>query len=305
MTEFLIFLPFYLLPFAALFLLHRGRWLAGGATLGLLALAVLFGLLSRTSGEGWLGVYIALCVAAFGSVMGRAARFVLIMLGERGEKRGVAAAVMLAFLVGAPLLYATWSRAKQEASRRRYAGPSPACMAGLHVATLGDRRIQLPLDEGSHVGEGRGFKPVAMFAIREQARVFCERTARSALRVTNVQIEFARRGSAPPHHRPPCDRPRAGAWWPLLCRFEQDPAIYLYSMTLFDSRRFDSDRVLPFPLPAAGSAPATAGPRWRADGPFMRRDSDRYFYLSRAASPGLASPFTAICSRDYADGLRC
>lgn len=310
MTELLAFLPFYLVPFAAMFLLRRPHWLAAGAAVGSVSLVVLFSLLGRMHGEAALGPFIACWIATFGFVMGGAARLVLIALGQRGQRRGVAATVTLLFLVGAPLLFSGWSTSRQEASKRRYAGPTPACMASLHNVTLGDRLIRIPLDEGIHVGEGRGFKPVAMFAIREQARVFCERAAQSAFRVTNVQIDFAWRGSWPPHERPPCDRPRPGAWWPFLCRFAQDREVKLYGIALFDTARFHSEQMPSFAPAVAGPAAGPIDSRWRADGPFMRADSRYEVYLSRAGLPGVASPYAAICSRpahseDAADGLRC
>ena len=305
----LFMLTIYAVPFGALFALRRARWLAVGGAAAAAVVALIYGFAMTVHGESGLIFFLILYALALGSLSGAAARIVLIALGRNG-RRASELVIGALFLVGVPALISASSQLRQREFRKRYAPPTAECRASLHDVILGDAIARLPIDEGIHVGEGRGFKPVTMFDIQEQARVFCERTDRSPFRATNINIEFARRGSAPPHHRPPCDRPRAGAWWPMLCRFAQDPRVHLYSMILFDPARYNSDQMLSFSPMAPGAPAGPFDAKWHSDGPFKRMERDGYIYLRRAAVPGTASAYAGICSRpahpeDSADGLRC
>ena len=302
MAEFLFLLVFYGVPFAALFLLRRPHWLAAGAALATLVLAGLFVAMQNSSGDAGMGAFFVFAAALVGFLSGLGARLVLFAMGRaRDERAPPEKLVGLLFFLGVPLVIFIVSNVQQEQSRRRYAPPSDECRQKLHKVRVADATLHLPLLGGITLSESRTYGRLTSLYPQEKAREFCERAERETARYTMVRIDLPMLATSPvPRSRPPCDRPRPKTWWPVLCRYERAERYGLYSIALFDPRRYDAATMLSFVPDGGRGAP---GPQWTrgADG-FFRAQSEDSMFLRGSMGPGVRSRWSASCVHQTASG---
>ena len=298
MAQFLFLFVFYAVPFAALFMLSRPRWFAGGAVLAMLITAGLYGAMKRSSGDAGIAAFLVLSAVTIGFLSGGGARLVLFALGRSGDRKALPVKLVgFLFFVGVPLLIAISSRVREERFKSRYAPPSESCRARLHEVKLGDSRLYLPLLTGIHLSEGRSIEKSTNFYPPEKAREFCERTARDAPRITAARIFFSSLETHPNLRlRPPCDRPRPQAWWPALCRFEKGNRMDIHTIGLFDTERYDSRTMLSLDLDSGEGSGVPVGRQWthHPDG-FDRAQRDDTTFLRAPTRAGAMSPRVGRC----------
>ena len=312
MELFLFFAPFYALAFLALFAVRQPAWLTGGAVAASVLIVILYRLLQQGGGgESALGGYVAIIITALGFAVGATARIAVILARARWPDKVPAAPVGLLFFFGVPLAIIGWSQLREAQHRRRYAPPSLECMARLHELRLGDLKLRVPLVPGVTVGEGTGHSPRVSTAIPEQERVFCERTANSKIRVTNIAIDVSQLGANP--HLPPrpiCRRPLAEAWWPLWCRTGRPPRVDLYGIYLVDPERYDLRAFPDYRVNRHLGEAAPLDRRWERVGPLARLDGGWEIFWRGPRMPAAASAWSARCYRNkdvsqQPDGWRC
>lgn len=298
MAEFLFLVIFYGVPFMALFMLRRPRWLAAGVALAILVVAGLFAAVQNSSGDSGLAAFFVLAAALVGFLSGLGARLSLFAMGRAGDGKPLPEKLVgLLFFFGIPLVIYVASYVAQEQSRRRYAPPSDACRSRLHEVKLGDSVLHLPLVPSIHLSEGRSIEKSTMLSTPEKAREFCERTAWKAPRLTAVRIFFSPY-ETPQHLRaqPPCDHPRPQAWWPALCRFKPARRMEIHGIGLFHIGKYDSRTMLSFELDSGEGSGIPAGRTWtnHPDG-FARAQRDGTTFLRAATRAGATSPWIGRC----------
>lgn len=296
MAEFAFFLLFYSVPFLALFLLPRLRWLAIGAGFALLLVGALLAVLQRSSGDAGIAAFLTFVVVTLGFVSGGVGRLALIALGPRGKGRKTTLLVAAVAYATLPALIVIRSQVREQQHRRRYAPPTAECRQKLHKVRVADATLYLPLLSGISLSESRTIGRLTTLYPPEKAREFCERAEKETPSFTAVRVDFLELEASPVlRNRPPCDRPRPQAWWPALCRYERGARVEIYSFALFDPARYDSERMLSFTLDSSDER-APLGPPWKrgADG-FARAESQGAIYLRGSMGPGLRSRWIARC----------
>lgn len=298
MAEFLFLLVFYGVPFVALFLLRRSRWLAIGVGIAIAMTASLWIAVQNSSGDAGMGAFFVFAAALVGFLSGLGARLVLFAIARaRDEKAPPEKLVGLLFFFGVPLVIFIASNVQQERSRRRYAPPSDECRTRLHEVKLADSRLYLPLLSEIQPSEGRSIEKTTNLYAQEKAREFCERTEREVPQLTAVRISFSPYEANPyVRYRAPCDRPRPQAWWPALCRFKPGKRMEIHSIGLFHIGKYDSRTMLSFELDSGEGSGIPAGRGWTShpDG-FARAQSDGTTFLRSATRTGAASPWVGRC----------
>ena len=302
MAEFLFLLVFYGVPFIALFLLRTARWFGVGILLALLIMAGLYAALHNASGDAGIAAFLVLAAVGMGFLSGGGARLTLFAMARaRDEKAPPEKLVGLLFFLGVPLVIFIASNVQQERSRRRYAPPSDECRQRLHKVRVADATLHLPLLGGITLSESRTYGRLTSLYPQEKAREFCERAERKTPRFTMVRIDLPMLETSPvPRSRPPCDRPRPHTWWPVLCRYERAERYGLYSISLFDPRRYDAATMLSFVPDGGRGAP---GPQWTrgVDG-FFRAGTEGSMFLRGSMGPGVRSRWSASCVHQMSSG---
>ena len=158
MAEFAFFLLFYSVPFLALFLLPRLRWLAIGAAVASLIVGGLFAAMQRSSGDAGIGAFLMFVVVALGFASGAVGRLALLALGPRGGGRKATLLAAALSYVTLPVLIVVESKVREAQHRSRYAPPSDECRSRLHEVKLGESCVDLPLLTGIDLSEGRSIE---------------------------------------------------------------------------------------------------------------------------------------------------
>ena len=300
----------YTFAFAALFALRRPPILAAGVAAAAVVIAILWRIANSIGGEAALGPALLMFVVALGFAAGSLARIALLPMARVTRRASLEKVVGLSFYIGAPALLIGWSWLQQERTRARYAPPSFECKTQLHEARLGDRVVRLPLVWGIQVSDGPDPRKFTSFYAQEQARAFCDATARGKPRLTLVRIDLPQLETAPETRQPICKAPRTEAWWATFCRYRRPQHTDLYSIVLVNPARFQTQKYLDFAFEPAGSSTSEYDSRWHRDGPFTRTGSGHDIYWRGPPRPGAASPYVARCyedrgDHDRPDGLRC
>jgi hypothetical protein len=300
-TLYMMPLAAYCLGFASLAFLPRWRWLVLAGLAAFFLCSWAFYDLSGADGPGAaIAVFVAAALA-LGFVAGFAARAVILAAGWSGRMIPQASA-LLSTLVLVPLPTFGWASWHNAVQRARWAPPSAECTSSLHVATLGNMRLALPLAPVISVGQGAEYAPAYRFDVNEQARRFCQKSSGSPPALTNLTLRLEAGPSGPLNLRTSwfCARRQDYGWWDDVCRGKPgDPASeYPVKMTLYRIDRYNAARMHAFSADELGKPPADKGEFADIGGGVVRYSDEHDSYYKRADVPGyLARCFQAKSRR--------
>ncbi|HEX6740743.1 MAG TPA: hypothetical protein VF079_02965 [Sphingomicrobium sp.] len=298
MTAFLEFWFFYLIPFLLLFAMVRWYLFVPAALIALGLTAWLWRDVEHADGPGAMFAIIIVVVIAAGFLAGGLARGVLFLAGRRWKGPVPNAITGLVFLVGVPLSYGVWTKAKLSALKARNEPPSLACRSRLFDATMAGARLRIPLIPGIDVGEGAEFEPHYSFALPEYARRFCAHASDAIPQLTNLSLQVSRGVALDPQRRqkPMCDQERPEAWWPWLCRADRTKPPLIEQLHLFEADRYKASKMLAWDADRdAYFAKYVPNAHWVRSGRFQRLDSGLQTDFRAADWPGAATPYHANC----------